>query len=259
MFFFLLKKSFFDAWDNLGSVILGNIGIFAVGAMGLWPVLKILEKGNPWGFLLLGASIPILFVANALLSALMSEIADYRRSSWSDIPDFFRKTWKAGLAVSLVSAAFFSMSIFGIIYYSSMKSILGLAASALLFWITVGVYFTIIWFFPVRNRLKGDLKKSLRKSALLMLDNLGLTIFLGFIMIPVNLVLWPMTAFGAFGPAGIQLYMNGALRLLLFKYDWIEENPELNRKQIPWYELLVDERERVGKRSLKGMIFPWKE
>jgi len=259
MFFLLLKKSFFDAWDNLGALILGNIGLFIVFALGLWPMFKILENDTTAGFLILIVLIPAVFISLGIISTIMSQIVDYKRLSWGEIPDTFRKTWKASLLLSLISTVFFSMSIFGMIYYSSMKSLLGMAASALLFWITVGVYFTLIWFFPVRNRLTGNFRKSLKKSALIMFDNLGLTIFLGFIMIPVNLILWPLTAFAAFGPAGIQLYLNSALRLLILKYDWLEVNPDAKRKDVPWYELLVDEKERVGKRTIKGMIFPWKE
>jgi len=259
MFFFLLKKSFFDAWDNLGALIVGNISFFLLSALGLWPMMKLLENGISGGLLILVILIPAAFTALGIISAAMSRVADYQRFSWSEIPETLKQTWKAGVLVSLLSTGFFSMSIFGMIYYSNMKSMLGLAAAALLFWITVGVYFVLIWFYPVRNRLSGDFRKSLRKSALIMLDNLMLTVFLGFFIIPVNLILWPFTAFGAFGPAGIQLYMNAALRLLLYKYDWLEENPEAKRSEIPWYELLVDEKERVGKRSLKGMIFPWKE
>ena len=259
MFFLLLKKSFFDAWDNLGALIMGNIGIFAVGSLGLWPMFKIMENGSPASLLLLLIIIPSLFITLGVISAVMSQVVDYHRISWGDIPDFLRKTWVNSLLISLITVGFFSMSIFGMIYYSSMKSMLGLVASALLFWISVGVYFSLIWFFPVRNRLTGGFRKSLKKSTLLMFDNLGLTFFLGFIVIPLNLILWPLTAFGAFGPAGIQLYLNSALRLLIFKYDWLEVNPDAKRKDIPWYELLVDEKERVGKRTLKGMIFPWKE
>lgn len=259
MFFLLLKKSFFDAWDNLGALIIGNLSIFLVAAGGLWPILKILELGSPAGYILLIVLVPLLFLVGGTISALMSQVVDYHRVTWSDIPDIFRKTWKVNLLLTLVTVGFFSMSIFGMTYYSSMKTMLGLAASALLFWISVGVYFTLIWFFPVRNRLTGGFRRSLKKSALIMFDNLALTIYLCFIMVPVQMFLWPLTAFGAFGPAGIQLYMNSALRLLIFKYDWLEENPEAKRKDIPWYELLVDEKERVGKRTLKGMIFPWKE
>ena len=45
----------------------------------------------------------------------------------------------------------------------------------------------------------------------------------------------------------------------MYKYDWLEANPEANRKKIPWDALLMDDKERVGKRTLRGMIFPWKE
>jgi len=259
MFFLLLKKSFFDAWDNLGILIIGNIGFFIVLTLGLWPMMKLLENGNPSGFSILIILIPLFYIALGIISAVMSRIVDYKKFSWSEIPETFKGTWLTSILISLLSSGFFAMSIFGIVYYSGMKSLLGLGASALLFWITVGVYFVLIWFFPVRNRLSGDFRKSLKKSALIMFDNLFLSIFLGFIIIPVNLILWPMTAFGAFGPAGIQLYMNAALRLLIYKYDWLDENPEAKRNEIPWYELLVDEKERVGKRTLKGMIFPWKE
>lgn len=92
-----------------------------------------------------------------------------------------------------------------------------------------------------------------------MFDNIFLSLFTGIIVLPVNIILWPLTAFGAFGPAGIQLYLNGALRLLMYKYDWLEEHSDATRKDVPWFELLIDEKERVGKRTLKGMIFPWKE
>jgi hypothetical protein len=39
----------------------------------------------------------------------------------------------------------------------------------------------------------------------------------------------------------------------------LEKNPEADRRKIPWEALLVEEEERVGKRTLRGMIFPWKE
>ncbi len=45
----------------------------------------------------------------------------------------------------------------------------------------------------------------------------------------------------------------------MFKYDYIEAHPDTDRKHLPWEELLFEEREKVGTRTLKGMIFPWKE
>ncbi len=259
VFFFLLKKAFFDAWDNLASIIVSNYAVFVVAMLGLWPMTKILESGSLAGFAILIILIPLLYIVVSSFSLLISKVADYKRVTFGDVPEALKQGWKHGLFLSVIGTLFFLLSYFGMIYYSSLRTTLGLAAMALLFWITLSVYLILIWFFPVRNRLTGSFGKHLKKSALIMLDNLGLSLFIGLFVIPAQLILWPLTAFGGFGPAGIQLYLDDALRLLLFKYDWLEENPEAKKKDVPWYELLIDERERVGKRSLKGMIFPWKE
>jgi len=49
------------------------------------------------------------------------------------------------------------------------------------------------------------------------------------------------------------------VRLRLLKYDWLEAHPDANRKKIPWDELLIEEREKTGTRTLKNLIFPWKD
>ena len=259
MFLFLIKKSFFDAWDNLAAVIAVNLGVFIVMMAGVWPMLRILESGSAVGFSILIVLIPLLFISVATGSSILSKVADYRSAGFSDVPGAFRSSWAHGLFLSLLATVFFALSSFGITYYSSLGTMLGLAGTALLFWISLGVYLILLWFYPVRNRLEGSFGKLLRKSALIMLDNLGLSLFTGLIMVPLQMILWPLTAFGGFGPGGVQLYMNDALRLLMFKYDWLEEHPDAKRKDVPWFELLIDEKERVGKRTLKGMIFPWKE
>ena len=60
------------------------------------------------------------------------------------------------------------------------------------------------------------------------------------------------------GITGMQLAAEDAIRLMMMKYDYLEENPEADRKHIPWEDILYDEKEKVGPRSLKNMIFPWK-
>lgn len=259
MFLFLIKKSFFDAWDNLAVIIVANFSVFAVLMLGLWPATRITESGSPLGLAMLVILVPMLFIVASVSSSLIRKVADYKSVAFSDVPSAFMSSWKYGLFLSVLASAFFALSIFGMLYYSTLKSMLGLAAMALLFWITLGVYLVLIWFFPARNRLEGNFGKLLRKSALLMLDNIALSLFTGLILIPIQFALWPLTAFGGFGPAGIQLFMEDALRLLMFKYDWLEENPDARKKDVPWFELLIDEREKVGKRTLRGMIFPWKD
>jgi hypothetical protein len=61
------------------------------------------------------------------------------------------------------------------------------------------------------------------------------------------------------GPAGMLLLMDEALRLRLRKYDYLEANPRADRRKIPWKELLEEDVELTGTRTLRNFIFPWKE
>ncbi|MCF6336254.1 MAG: hypothetical protein L3J12_10990, partial [Spirochaetales bacterium] len=77
-----------------------------------------------------------------------------------------------------------------------------------------------------------------------------------------SLIVLSLSVFTAFlipGVTVILLAHQTAVKLRLYKYDYLEENKDTGRKNIPWNTLLFDEREKVGKRTLKGMIFPWKE
>jgi hypothetical protein len=139
-----------------------------------------------------------------------------------------------------------------------VKNLASLAAFALLFWVTVAVILAAQYFLPLRARVDRKLAKIVRKGFLLLLDNPGhsLGLFLGALLI---LVVSVFTAFLLPGPATLLLWWNTAFKLRLYKYDYLEQNPDANRRKIPWDALLVEDRERVGKRTLRGMIFPWKE
>jgi len=93
---------------------------------------------------------------------------------------------------------------------------------------------------------------------LLLLDNtlFSISLFIGTLII---LALSAFTAFLLPGIASILLWLNEALKLRLYKYDYLEEHPDTKKNQIPWDILLIEDREKIGKRTLKGMIFPWKE
>jgi hypothetical protein len=61
------------------------------------------------------------------------------------------------------------------------------------------------------------------------------------------------------GVAGISLSRMDTTKLLMLKYDFLEANPDCTKKDINWEDLLYEERQLVGPRSFKGMIFPWKD
>jgi uncharacterized membrane protein YesL len=142
--------------------------------------------------------------------------------------------------------------------YIRMGNILGIIAGGLLFWLSVLWLLASQYYFPVRNRLDTNLKKVLRKSLLLCFDNTGFTLVLGLGTL-LMLILSGFTAFLFPGIGSILLWHQVGLKLRLYKYTYLEEHPEAKRQKIPWDTLLQDERERVGPRTLRGMIFPWKE
>jgi len=57
----------------------------------------------------------------------------------------------------------------------------------------------------------------------------------------------------------IFLWLNVGIKLRLYKYDFLEINKGSERKNIPWEELIAKDREMLGRRTLRGLIFPWKD
>ncbi|AEF84173.1 hypothetical protein TREPR_0985 [Treponema primitia ZAS-2] len=116
--------------------------------------------------------------------------------------------------------------------------------------------------FPIRSRLDTKLPKVLKKCFIILLDNPLFCLLSGLFAL-LLLALSILLLLLAPGPAGILLFLDEALRLRLLKYDWLEANPGANqgrrRPQVPWEALLIEEREKTGSRSLKNLIFPWKD
>jgi hypothetical protein len=139
-----------------------------------------------------------------------------------------------------------------------MGSLFGLLLAAIIFWTLVVLILSLQFLFTVRARLDKKILKVIKKCFIIFFDNPGFSIF----TLIHNILLMGISILLAFlfpGPAGILLLLDEGLRLRLLKYDYLDANPEANRKKIPWDALLIDERERTGTRSLKSFIFPWKD
>ena len=97
-----------------------------------------------------------------------------------------------------------------------------------------------------------------------MLDNLGKNVVM--MVYNVFLLFLSIVMLGiAPGIAGLGLARANFLRLLLKKYDYLEElakakekaaaNP---RRKIPWKEILKEDIATTGTRSFKSFFMPWK-
>lgn len=254
---FFIKKAFFDGWDNLISMVVHNLGYLVI-FFAFFGVLS-LASSNLLFFLIiiLGAGALAFYTAGA--ASATWAYAHYQRPGFSDFKRGIRISWRHGLLFWFLLLLVLTLVFLVIPFYLSFENIVGLILGVILFWVTLLLLFALIYFFPLFFAMQGDRPmKTLKKSFLLVLDNPFFTLFLAMYQV-VNTILSLLLALLAPGFTGISLACSVATKLLLFKYDYLEEHPETDRKSIPWDDLLYEEREAVGPRSLKGMIFPWKD
>jgi len=280
---FLIKKAFFDYWDNMFRMILVNMGFIASLAIpiflpGLIPVpvlsLIVFAAGIIWCFIYLAA-----------VALSVKAVSDYGIFGFSDFLANLKEGWKTGLALGITGFLLYVIAANSIPFYLQLKSLFGLFFAAVIFWTVIAAILSLQFFLPVRARLDKKLVKVFKKSIFIFFDNPGFAIYsllhiiMPLILLPAILaLLLPGPAVENFikvfislaiiaiflqGPAGVLLFLDEALRLRLLKYDWLEANPDetgsKKKRKIPWDAILIDEREKTGTRSFRSFIFPWKD
>jgi hypothetical protein len=254
---FFIHKAFFDGWDNLFKLAALNVGFLLVsGVFILGPDLA----GAPLpliltGFLLTLAASGIWWAA--CVQAL-SKVADYQEVGIQEFRRALREGLVPGLQFSAMAAALVVILAVAFPFYLGRGDALSIVALGIIFWSALGAMLTLQYYLPLRARLGGGFRRNLRKSFYLMMDNPLFSLFL-LVYNTLVLIISMFLAFLVPGPAALALNLDVAVKLRLYKYDWLEANPDSRDKKIPWFELLVEDKERVGKRTLKGMIFPWKD
>ncbi|MFW5743042.1 MAG: hypothetical protein ACOCWX_00145 [Spirochaetota bacterium] len=258
MLMFMVKKAFFDMWDHFLGVVLMNLGFIVLLTIPLLlpSVLVDLSVYAALASQVIGGLLAFIYAGTISMAA--RDIANYERPEFRKVIEYFRETWKSSLVHGLIWAAVVLIVVVGFPVYANMGNLLGLAAIIFLFWALVIWTLASQFYFPVRAQLDTKIGKIIRKSFIIFFDNTFFAIVagVGSLLIIAGSV---FTALLIPGIAGLLIWHQVGLKLRLLKYDYLEENPEANRRKIPWDALLIDERERVGKRTLRGMIFPWKE
>ena len=258
---FFLKKNFFDGWDNFLPLALFNIAVilivflffglaYLVSAVSVLPVLILFMCIIEMGVLLLA------------VSNLMSRISDYKSFSLKEIGGEIKHTWRHGVLFAVIEAFCWIIVGVAVPYYLSFQNFLGLFLGITVVWIFAVIQLSLLWFFPIRSRLESNFRKCLKKCFIVFFDNTGFTLFMVLYSV-VLIIMTPFLAFLAPGFSGLLLAWNNAFKLRMYKYDWMEQHPEIPiqtaRKRIPWDELLAEDRETVGTRSIRNFIFPWKD
>lgn len=262
MFGFLIKKAFFDLWDNFLPAILVNLGFIVILAVPVLLPSVVLPIHGIIGVAAFVAGALLVFLYLGGVSTFARLTSDYTGVDWKSFRRGVAEQWPVTLLFgALVLGHLFLISV-AVPVYSSMGSMVGLFALAVLFWISVIWWLTCQFILPVRSRLSNRPVTVLRKSLLLVLDNVFFAVAVaagGVFIVALSI----FTAFLIPGISGLMIWFHDAAKLRLYKYDYLEQHhqgePGAARIRIPWDTLLYDDRERVGKRTLRGMIFPWKE
>jgi len=258
MFGFVIKKAFFDLWDHFLPAMIINLGFIVLLSIPVFLPQYLQPLGSWAAILMFVIGVLVVFAYLGGINGLARSIADFGSISWAEFARSLRENLVTSLLFGLVVVAHIGLLMVGIPVYSSFNSFFGLLAIAILFWMSVIWWLAAQFVLPVRTRLATKFGQVLKKALLVTFDNIGFSIALaigGFVIIAISFV----TAFLVPGIAGLAIWYQVALRLRLYRYDYLEAHPDTRRADIPWDELLYDDRERVGKRTFRGMIFPWKE
>lgn len=254
---FFIKKAFFDGWDNLLGLVLQNL-IYMVAFLGFIGALALIDTHTLLSLVLL---VIVLFVTCILFGGTSETVrgySNYEKETWEP----FAKGIKRNIGHSIVFAVISLLIVFvlGFVmpFYLSMGHPVGLIIGIILFWVSAVFLFALPYYFPLMNLLPGDRpKKTLKKCFIIFSDNLLFSLF--FFIYNIIVVALSIVTVGIMpGVGGYMLASQDAMKLLMFKYDWLEENPDEKGKNAPWAELLYEEKEKIGPRTLKSMIFPWK-
>lgn len=260
MTLFYLKKNFFDGWDNLFTILAQNVIMYVIVIGGYFLVGTVIDYP--------AAAIPLLIILGMLLSVLMfavsacsAKMVNYKSIPVKEVFQQIPSVWKDAVLFALIVMGMLFITSMAVPFYLRMGNLLGIALAAVIFWIAFVSILAFQWFLPLYSQLGGGFKKTFKKSYILFFDNTFFTVFMGiyslflFIFSVVLIFLAP-------GIAGIILAHNNALKLRMYKYDWLEQHPELSlkeaRKHIPWDELVAEDNETLGPRTLRSFIFPWK-
>lgn len=254
---FFIKKSFFDGWDNFLQLVLQNL-VYTALLIGAIALLYFFGTTELVFYLLIVLSVLVFSLLRGGTAEVTKNYSCYISETWKPFFNGIKRNIGHSLFFFLVVMILFFMVSFTIPFYSSFDNTIGLVLSLVLFWVLIFFLFALVYYFPLMTHFPGDKPmKTMKKCFIVSFDNPGVTLFL-ILHIIIDSALSVITAGLVPGMCGIMLSESDIMKLLMKKYDWLDENPDKTKKDVDWDELLEEEKETIGPRSLKGMIFPWK-
>ncbi len=255
---FAIKKTFFDLWDNLFFAMsvnllytLATLGLvslaYNVGGTGMVAALTV------WPFPVLAAA-----VLGGVVTFWARDIALSGTARFGEVLSRLGESWKVslvfGLAWLVVGLGLYP----GVAFYSNFNPTVGFIFGVVMLWILFFLGGLSLFLPGLHAQVEPRVGKLFRKSLLVFVAN-PLTSLVMVLVLAVSLVLSVFT-FGFFpGIIGISLWFQVCFKFVLAKLEWLEANPEADKKKVPWRVILQEDMDKIGPRSLKSLIFPWKD
>lgn len=271
---FFFKKNFYDGWDNVLFIFVPNLILdlfFLIGGGLFYLGTKV---NGTAGIIIWGCTVLLVITAGSILSLAWAEsaakIADYESEEIKPFFTSLKTCIKDGILYGIVLFAVLIISAAGIIFYFRPVSgatlpFIGLMAGSVFFWIMLTIISALFWYPSLRAIMHNPFKKSIKKCFIILFDNIGSCVVLGIYNIFLLIISIVMVGLAP-GLGGIGLSRVNFLRILLKKYDYLEiaekeaaGKKPVFRNKIPWQELLKEDIEITGSRSIKSFFMPWKE
>jgi hypothetical protein len=254
---FLFKKTFIDIVDNLLDIILINVGMMIL--MLIFFVVPSLFQLSSLGLFIchiLGMVI-INFYSSAVFRYTLN-FSDNKQNGIKIFLKYIKESWKQSLVNSLMIIILLTIIFYVIPFYFIKATMVHIVFGTLVFWIGFTILMARLYYYPVSFRLKKNIIKSIQTCLFLFFNNIGFTIFMAlisFLILMLSLIFFFLFP----GLSVFALWINICLKIRLYKYKYLAANKNsTKRKKIPWNELISNDLEIIGKRTLKGIVFPWK-
>lgn len=267
---FWLKKNLCDLWDNMLAVVVPNACLlvlalactFMFSAVGMIPQNAGLQ--NIYSYAALYVACAMFCTAVLAAGETAAKISRFESPSFTTFFAELRPCLKDGLLFALVVWLVISVATVTLPCYFLMwkdhGSFAGLILAMFVFWCVLVSVLSLQWFVPVRSLMHSSVAGCIKKSYVLFFDNAGFSLVMA--LNTVALCAISVVSLGTFpGVSGIAVTHTNALRLRMYKYDWLEVNPDLTkeeRRDVPWDDLLATDKKTLGPRKWRSFLFPWK-
>lgn len=254
---FLIKKSFYDGWDNLVPSFIYNIACMVLIALYVF-IVSAVEEAQVMVFFGVSAVFLLLFcIYNFGVAGLTYRWSHYEGSWGPGFIDGIRKHIPHILVLYLIAVvAFFYLAILFPAYFAS-QSFFGFFIGCMSLWVIAFIAIASQYYIPLCFFLDGENPFFIIKQCfVLTMDNLLFTLFVS-IKTVFDFLLSALSFFFIPGLSFISLSHMDAVKLLHLRYRWAKEH-SCPKKDVNIKQMLEEENANIGERTIRNFFRPWK-